>query len=120
LHVADADFRGFFGVLERLALGHGTVSLHQLFLWWVVLSECFEQRSLIIPIGRQAMLLGPIGGESGWLFALEYIPNDVWREESQINHLLHATLGCLFEPPPVCRRLITSSHATISNALNCA
>jgi prophage regulatory protein len=24
------------------------------------------------------------------------------------------------EPPPVCRRLITSSHATISNALNCA
>jgi hypothetical protein len=25
-----------------------------------------------------------------------------------------------FEPPPVCRRLITSSHATISNALNCA
>jgi hypothetical protein len=25
-----------------------------------------------------------------------------------------------FEPPLVCRRLITSSHATISNALNCA
>jgi hypothetical protein len=24
------------------------------------------------------------------------------------------------EPPLVCRRLITSSHATISNALNCA
>jgi hypothetical protein len=24
------------------------------------------------------------------------------------------------EPPPVCRRLITSSHATISNALNFA
>ena len=42
------------------------------------------------------MLLAPIGGESGWLFALKHIPNDVWREESQINHLLHATLGCLF------------------------
>ena len=25
-----------------------------------------------------------------------------------------------FEPPPVCRRQITSCHATISNVLNCA
>ena len=29
-------------------------------------------------------------------------------------------LNSQIEPPLVCRRLITSSHATISNALNCA
>lgn len=33
-----------------------------IFLWWIVLSECFEKRSLVVPIGRQVMLLAPIGG----------------------------------------------------------
>jgi len=33
----------------------------------------------------------------------------VWDENYQV-----------YEPPLVCRRLIISSHATISNALNCA
>jgi hypothetical protein len=37
--VADADFMGFFGVLERSAPGHGMTSLHQFFLWLAFLSE---------------------------------------------------------------------------------
>ena len=38
------------------------------------------------------------------------------------NNVIVADDGAdkITEPPPVCRRLITSSHATISNALNCA
>ena len=49
-----------------------------------------------MPVAWEVMLLAPIRGKARWLVALEYIANDVWREEGQINHLLHAALGCLF------------------------
>ena len=48
-------------------------------------------------------------------------PKHVWnRIPDEVRRKLVKLALKETEPPLVCRRLITSSHATISNALNCA
>ena len=40
------------------------------------------------------MLLEPVGGKSNRLLTVQHIPDDVWRKEGEVYHLLNAPFGC--------------------------
>ena len=69
------------------------------------LSESCEERALLCPVRWQGVRLAPFGGEACRLLAVEDIPDDVWGEERQINHLPEAALGCAVCCRDLCKGL---------------
>lgn len=75
----------------------------------MALSESRDQRSLLPPVWWKIMVQEPLGCEADRPLAIHNIPDDVWRKEGQIDHLLDTSLDTAESDRAHVRRLLEGS-----------